>query len=224
VANAIGDVAPYGGYPDAHFELGFPPPVSPAEAAAHRRAIAEKIDAVKTVLRQRGFRVEPADHVLLQLVGDDFDAKPEAELAALRLFEAMYARGDDSRVVCFLGALFQSGKTAVMHHLARLAAANEDRTGVHGVGRHHKFSNAVVATGMNSTAWVEQTRGRFFEDFAPSIFHLPDKLEAQAVWARQTQRPRADGSTPMLVMLDESRIASRKKQFLQEVRARGGGG
>lgn len=220
--------------------------------AAAEAATAISIAALKGQLAARNWIIpDPVNRALTRTVavdGDD-DLHPEQELTALRLFWTMYV-DDDPQLAVHVAAGFQAGKTGVIKHLFLLchvnsvaplaqagATAPSQRPSLHVHGAYQSVTghavapSAFLATGMNESAYREQSAERMLPVYKSAVYinsrtGLALLLDAvkRALKRKGLTPPlslagrdgefAAEPFTPLLVVVDESRVASRKGNFL----------
>ncbi len=125
-------------------------------------------------------------------------------VAAMTVFYGMYCVKAEERVAwVHLVAEMQAGKTGVCDALARIIWRNveDDKMPV------DLFHNIFVVTGLSDRTWVRQTRQRL--PAAVHVHHSPTLAKMQVQLKALAERP--EGLRDVLIIVDESHVASAKK-------------
>ena len=118
-------------------------------------------------------------------------------LAALQIFCWMFGNAV-LRAWVHLAAEMQGGKSGVINALIRLVIQNYDTLGINP-------QRIFVLTGMSDDAWREQTRKRLPTTVRPNVHHNGGLKKVQAQLHKLAG---ADGLRNILIVLDESQVAS----------------
>ena len=124
---------------------------------------------------------------------------PAQVLAAYELFLHFFVRPRKCSWA-HLAAEMQAGKTGVMTSLIRLVLSNARRLNI-------RPTRIFVLTGMGDNAWRKQTRQRLARALRENVHHNSGLDKVQATLGRLAG---AEGLRDILIVLDESHIASNK--------------
>lgn len=118
-------------------------------------------------------------------------------LAALQVFCWMFG-GAILRAWVHLAAEMQGGKSGVANAVIRLVLQNHASIGI-------TPQRIFVLTGMSDDAWRKQTRARVPREVRPNVHHNGGLKKVQAQLHKLAA---ADGLRNVLIILDESQVAS----------------
>jgi hypothetical protein len=132
-------------------------------------------------------------------ISDESEAAPHPEqhLAALQIFAWMFT-GTPLRAWVHLAAEMQAGKSGVANALIRLVLQNAAKLKI-------LPSSIFLLTGMSDDAWKKQTRDRVPSVVRPNVHHSGGLNKVQA---ELTKLAAKDGLRNLLIILDESQVAS----------------
>lgn len=134
-----------------------------------------------------------------EIARDESEEPPhdEQHLAALQVFAWMFT-GKTKCAWVHLAAEMQAGKSGVANALIRICLQNAAALGI--------MPNSIfLLTGMSDDAWKKQTRARVPAAMRANVHHSGGLVKVQA---QLTKLAAKDGLRNILIILDESQVAS----------------